>query len=168
MSTPRRLRIAAPIIALASLLAACQVASGGAPSATAAPTTAPSAAASKPASLADWTARQGFGGGAGMSELDHGAHWLQDNVFASDYSHWIFWWNGLAQDLAAWLDTHAPTACWADYHATVRAGLANVLTDLASLQAAADQNLAQPPDATTDLVRQADTILELPMPTGCA
>ena len=39
------------------------------------------------ASLADWTARQGFGGSSGLNEIQHGAHWLQDNTYAADYSH---------------------------------------------------------------------------------
>ena len=162
MSTRHLLRQATPLLAAAILVAGCQAASGGAPSPT------PSAIAAVPASVADWTARQGFGGSSGLPQVNQGAHWLQDNVYADDYSHWIFWWNGIAQDLATWLDTHTPTACWADYHATVRTNLASMLADFATLQSAADANHGQPPDAITDLVQRADVISELPLPSGCA
>jgi hypothetical protein len=160
MSTRQLLRLAAPLLAAATLLAGCQAASGGAP------TSSPKASA--PASFADWTARQGFGGSVGLREINHGAHWLQENTGADDYSHWIFWWNGMVQDLAAWLDTHDPTACWADYHAQVRAGLASSLKDLAAIQAAADAHLAQPYDAITDFVTKTDALMALPDPSGCS
>lgn len=168
MSTSRLLRLGAQMIAAAGLLAACQSASGGAPSAPSAPVSTPTTAPSGPASLADWTARQGFGGGSGLAQVQQGAHWLDVNGAGSDASDAAFWWNGIAVDLAAWLDAHPATDCWAAYHAQVRAGLGNVLTELATIRAAVDAGHLVPIEPSAALVRDADALVALPLPSGCA
>jgi hypothetical protein len=102
-----------------------------------------------------------------LSEIDKGAHWLDENVGASDFGSWLFWWNGVAQDLATWVDAHEPSACWADYHAQVREGLHGTMADLAALQAAFDAKQSSLATETGAFVKHADALLALPLPAGC-
>ena len=77
------------------------------------------------------------------------------------------WWTSTASDLAAWLDMHPATDCWADYHAEVRAGLGRVLAELATVKAALDAKQVAQFDTTEALVKEADALFALPLPAGC-
>ena len=96
----RRLVVATMTLAVALLGAACS----GASAAPAATPSATAAADTGPVSFARWTGRQGFGGGSGTSEIQKGAHWLQENAFASDRQSWMEWWASLSADLKTWLE----------------------------------------------------------------
>lgn len=167
MSTPSILRVAAPALLAASLIAGCQAASGSAPSATRPPTAAPAPTVQAATPFAAWTARQGFGGGSGLVEIGKGAHWLRENVGASDAASWASWWNGTATNLASWLEQHEPTSCWAEYHAAVSAGMARALADLAAIQAALDAGKSLPLDASDAFVTEADALEALRPPANC-
>lgn len=110
-------------IALAVSLAGCAGAAVATPSPVA-PTAAPTAAPTLggPVPFADWTARQGFGGSSGLSNVNKLAKWLTEHrydVTGFDLDND----GGDVVALADWLDAHPPTDCWTDYHAAVRKSL---------------------------------------------
>jgi hypothetical protein len=181
--TPR-LRPSLAIVAAVLLSAACSGAavtpgtasvapsSGGSTPAPRSP--ASSAAAESPAATgsggpvdyAAWIERQGFGGSSGLNELAKETHWMQDHpaeVTAFDIQTTL----RLADNLASWLDEHAPTACWADYHAEVRATLHGMHDAYVTAAAARTAGNNVPTDVVVGLVKDADTVHGLADPAGC-
>jgi hypothetical protein len=122
MSGRRPIRGSASL-AIAALIvigaAGCsQAPTGAPPTATPAPTP-----TNGPTAYAAWVARQGFGGDAGLANVKKLAIWLGENArVVTPYQL-----NGDRSDidlLAAWLDDHPATACWADVHDALRNDLA--------------------------------------------
>jgi hypothetical protein len=176
-----------PSLALAAAVLLSSACSGAAvaPSATAVstsaggstaapPTPAASAAAASPdatesggpVDFAAWIERQGFGGSSGLNELAKETHWMQDHpaeVTAFDIQTTL----RLADHLASWLDEHEPTACWADYHATVRTTLHGMHDAYVTAAAARAAGKIVPTDVVVALVKDADAAESLAQPPGC-
>jgi hypothetical protein len=96
------------------------------PTTAAAPTHAVTATPAGPTEYALWIERQGFGGSSGLRQGVNEAEWIRDHAFGAT----LFDVEDSAKHadrLARWLDEHAPTECWAEYHATVRATLGRLL-----------------------------------------
>jgi len=179
ITKPGRRRRAGVLAALVICAGALVVACGGgaatsrAPSLASAalaspgPTVRPNATMAGPTTLAAWTERQGFGGGAGIVEIQKGAHWLQENPVAPDRAEWADWWSATVDALAVWLDSHPATPCWTAYHDAVRQALARIQDDFVPIRAAVAKDGLVPPEAVSDMVTAADAIGALQPSSSC-
>jgi hypothetical protein len=148
-------------------LAGCGTSSGGS-SPTAPPTSPPT---SQPTVAADtafaaWTERQGFGGSSGLKSVDKLTGWLGDH----EYDATLFDLDEDAGDiarLASWLDTHQPTACWADYHAAVRADLTKLAAAYVTTRAAVAAGNSAPADVVASMETTSKAALAMPAPPNC-
>jgi hypothetical protein len=168
---------ASSMVLIAVLAAGCGSAAPSArPSATAslaasattsgAPSASTNPSATGPTAYAAWIERQGFGGSSGLNNVvklirlvaerpgDETTFEIDDE--ATDI-----------QSLVTWLDAHPPTACWADYHAAVRASLVKVLAAYAVGRTVVDGGAPFPADAARSMVEEADRVLGVPGPTNC-
>jgi hypothetical protein len=157
------------------LLVACAAATGAAaPSATstaqptirAAATPAVTAAPGGPTEYALWIERQGFGGSSGLHQGVNNAEWIRDHAFEAT----LFDVEDSAKHadrLANWLDEHPPTACWIEYHATVRATLGRLLDAYAAAHDARAAGKGIPLEVGETLVAEAHSAFDLPAPSGC-
>ena len=156
-------RLALACLLAPALLAACGASPGASPS-TSAPATASSPAG--PASFADWTARQGFGGASGLGLISEDIQRLRNRP--TDITAFIAGQDvGNVDALAGWLDGHPATTCWADYHATVRAGLADLAAGYAKVRAAIDGGTAIPDDVTAAMAERLAQLQALKAPASC-
>lgn len=158
----RRPRLAGFLVA-AVLMAGCGTSSGG--SSTAPPTTSQPTVAAETA-FADWTARQGFGGSSGLHNVDKLTAWLGDHE--ADVT--LFDLDGDAQDianLATWLDTHQPTACWSAYHEAVRADLTKLAAYYVTTRAAVAAGGPAPADVVANMETTSKAALGMPAPASC-
>jgi hypothetical protein len=168
---PSRARHLLPLLLLGATIAigAC----GAAPAAATqsdgrrAPTPSPNATMAGPTPFAAWTARQGFGGGAGIAEVQKGAAWLLANTGASDRATWTEWWSGMADGLAFWLDVHPATECWAAFHETARQAIGRIQDDFVPIRTAVGAGKNVPGEPATDMVKAAAELVALKQPTGC-
>ena len=142
-------------------LAACGVAAPASPPQA---TSAPSVA--RPASFADWEERQGFGGGSGLLEIRRGAIWFQEHPGPADITSAMVTWRPATERLIAWLDQRPPTACWAGYHAEVRAGLEAIAAGMDRAQAEADAGQVSR-ELLDTLVAESEALIALAEPAGC-
>jgi hypothetical protein len=171
-STPLAAVLLAPL-----LLAACAATSGAAaPASSTAPTAmatlpappvkAPSASPGGPVEYALWVERQGFGGSSGLRQVLKSANWVNDNASWATVSD-VETEMSYAERLAGWLDKHPATACWTDYHATVRATLDRVLAGFAAARDARAAGQRVPLEVGATLVSEAQSAFDLPAPAGC-
>ena len=134
--------------------------------ATPSPVAAATASPGGPVDFALWLDRQGFGGSSGLRQVLKSANWVNDNgAFASASDVEIEM--GYAERLAGWLDAHPATACWADYHAAVRATLDRVLAGFAAARDARAAGQPVPLDVGATLASDAQAAYDLPAPAGC-
>jgi hypothetical protein len=156
----------ATLAALISLIAACsgspaartEAPSGGAPS--------PIATVAGPTDFAAWTERQGFGGSSGLANIAKLVRWVRDHP--GEESSWNV--DDETTDilrLAAWLDQHPATACWADYHATVRASLDALAADYAKAKVDIQAGGIVSTSLIDAMVGEANRAEALPAPAGC-
>lgn len=163
-----RPRPAIALLAAALALTACSGAAP-APTATPAPSTppAPTATASGgPVGYAAWVERQGFGGSSGLKEVAKETNWMRDNPVAVTAFD-IQTTQRLVDHLATWLDENPATACWVDYHATVRAALGRMHDAYVTAHDARAAGNQVPADVVTALVNDAGDADALPAPSGC-
>jgi hypothetical protein len=73
----------------------------------------------------------------------------------------------LTDNLAAWLDSHPATACWADYHATMRASLDRIKSAFAAARDARAAGDSVTPEVGAQLVKETQAAVDLPEPAGC-
>jgi hypothetical protein len=137
------------------------------PAATAAAAESPAATASGgPVDYAAWVERQGFGGSSGLNEVAKETRWMRDNptaVTAFD----IQTTQRLIDHLATWLDENPPTACWADYHDTVRATLGRMHDAYVTAHDTRAAGYYVPTDVVAALVSDADAAYGMAEPPGC-
>jgi hypothetical protein len=161
-STPLAAVLLAPL-----LLAACAATSGAAaPANSTAPTAMASASPGGPVEYALWIERQGFGGSSGLRQVLKSANWVNDNASWATVSD-VETEMSYAERLAGWLDKHPATACWTDYHATVRATLDRVLAGFAAARDARAAGQRVPLEVGATLVSEAQSAFDLPAPAGC-
>jgi hypothetical protein len=154
------------IAALTILFAAC----GGSPT-SASPSRAtgsagPQATVSGPTNVSEWTERQGFGGSSGLRNIAKLVRWVRDHP--AEESTWNI--DDEAADiakLAEWLDTHPATACWAEYHAAVRASLASLTAGYAAARVEVEAGRSVPYDVATAMAAEAEKVVSLEPPSGC-
>jgi hypothetical protein len=119
-----------------------------------------------PVDYAAWVERQGFGGSSGLNEVAKETEWMRDHpIEVTPFD--IQTTQRFIDHLAAWLDQHPATACWADYHTTVRAALARMhdaYITAHDARAAGNQVAA---DVVAALVNDADNAARLAEPAGC-
>ena len=151
------------------------VAATPSPAATVSPTppTSPAAVESSsagpsggPVSYAAWVERQGFGGSSGLKEVAKETNWMRDHpteVTAFDIQTTL----RVVDHLAAWLDENPATACWSDYHATVRATLGRMHEAYTAAHDARAAGNLVPTDIVTSLVTDANAADAMPAPAGC-
>jgi hypothetical protein len=161
--SPRSRRLPFAFALASILVAGC--ASAAAPSSSPAPTTAPSAAAG-PASFADWTTRQGFGGASGVRLMNENVLFIVNHP-SEMTTFFIDEDEGDIAALIGWLDEHPATACWAEYHATVRTGLADLNDAYEKLRPVVEAGSSVPPDVATAMAAQTKALLDLAAPAGC-
>src|SRR5262245_29118307 len=167
-----RLRRSLGLVAVAALLAACSGAAAS-PAPSSQPAATPAAVASAdagasggPVDFAAWVERQGFGGSSGLNEVAKEAHWMQDHpaeVTPFDMQTTL----GFVDHLAGWLDDHQPTACWAEYHATVRETLGRMHDGYTTAIEERSAGKYVTKDLVTAIVADADAAEALPQPPGC-
>jgi hypothetical protein len=139
------------------------------PPATASPEAVSSPAASGsggPVDYAAWVERQGFGGSSGLREVAKETRWMHDNPTAVTPFD-IQSTQRLVDHLITWLEQNAPTACWADYHATVQATLGRIHAGYVTAHDTRASGSAVPDDVVASLVKDADAAAALPDPAGC-
>lgn len=156
----------ATLAVLSAVVTGCSVQAAGSSPAPASAAQAPVASAAGPTAYAAWTERQGFGGSAGLNNIAKLARWVRDNPGEETA------WNNADEtkdiaSLAAWLDSHPATSCWADYHATVRASLASLLADYAEALAPINANESVPGPLADRMVADAEKAQKLPDPPNC-
>ena len=163
------------VVAAATIASACgSVASPAsaaptptsAPSLTPVPATVPSAGLATEASFADWIEVQGFGGSSGLREIDKLIRRESESPsVATEYE--ISDQLATIGGLMSWLDGHRPTACWADYHAAIRSGLATLANDYATIREALSAGKPFPADVSASMVTVSRQLLGMEQPTGC-
>jgi len=157
--------------ALAILVAACGGATPPSPAASSSPVPAirTSAPAATPAGATDfsaWTERQGFGGSSGLRNVAKLVHWIKDHPAEETLGN-LDDEAGDITRLSVWLDTHPPTACWADLHTSVRASLATLAEGYASARSAVESGVPIPADLADAMVEEADKALAMTAPADC-
>ena len=171
---PPTIRLRGVVLAWLSawfLLAGCTVVGPSAttpptPSANQASSATPAPSPAGPTALADWTARQGFGGSSGLGIIrdnllfvvGHPSEMTSYDVDADKAD---------VTNLAGWLDVHPATACWAAYHAVVRDGLAKLATGYEQIRTYVDVGDPVPNDVAAGLKGLADDLVAMPPPSGC-
>ena len=125
---------------------------------------APSAAA--PTSWAAWIDHQGFGGQLGPNEVRRTARYISEHsgdetLFGLDQDI------GLVADVIAWLDAHPATACWADYHARLRASLVIVHDAWMAARPEVEAGHLVPADVIATASEAATAADDLPEPADC-
>lgn len=130
------------------------------------PVDAASASPGGPVDYALWIERQGFGGSSGLRQVLKSANWVNDNGAFASVSD-VGTEMGYAERLAGWLDNHPATACWAEYHAAVRATLDRVLAGFAAARDARAAGQRVPLEVGATLVSEAQAAFDLPAPAGC-
>jgi len=145
---------------------------------TATPTPEPSAAAVEPTDSASaapsggpvdyaaWVERQGFGGSSGLHQLLNEVQFVQRDAYSVNLFD-LDTGARLADHLATWLDQNPPTACWADYHAAVRAALGKIHDVYAAAHDAVAGGHGVPADVATSLVTETQAAFNMPPPAGC-
>jgi hypothetical protein len=162
--TRRRTPLAMAVAIAALLLAACAPAAGSAsqmPTAPASPSTA------GPTDFAAWTARQGFGGSSGLNEVHKYVAWVGDNPGEVTAGLVDVEATPVVDSLAAWLDAHPATACWAAYRDAVRANLATIQDGYAAIRSAVAAGKAMPVDIQARMEQAGREALDRPEPAGC-
>jgi hypothetical protein len=119
-----------------------------------------------PVDYAAWVERQGFGGSSGLNEVAKETRWMQDNPTAVTPFD-IQTTQKLIDHLAAWLDENPAAACWADYHATVRATLGRMHDAYITAHDTRAAGNYVPADVVTALVNDAEAAFGIPAPAGC-
>lgn len=120
-----------------------------------------------PTAFAAWTARQGFGGGSGLAEVQKGADWLNRNPGASDRASWVDWWSSTADGLVFWLDTHPATPCWTAYHDAARQALGRIHDDFALIRRAVGEGNNVPGATIVHMLATATNLVALEQPADC-
>jgi len=145
---------------------------------TATPTPEPSAAAAEPTESASaapsggpvdyaaWVERQGFGGSSGLHQLLNEVQFVQRDAYSVNLFD-LDTGARLADHLATWLDQNPPTACWAGYHAAVRAALGKIHDGYAAAHDAVAGGHSVPADVATSLVTETQAAFDIPPPAGC-
>jgi hypothetical protein len=135
--------------------------------ATVEPTEGASAAPSGgPVDYAAWVERQGFGGSSGLHQLLNEVQFVQRDAFTITLFD-LDTGARLADHLAGWLDQNPPTACWADYHAAVRAALGTIHDGYAAAHDAVAGGHGVPADVATSLVTETQAAFDMAPPAGC-
>lgn len=123
-------------------------------------------ASSGPVGYEAWVERQGFGGSSGLRQAINDAQFIKANAYtvtAFDVD------DGARRIdlLAAWLDEHPPTACWADYHAAMRSALGRAHDGYVSAREARTAGTSIPTDVAAALVDEIQAAYDVAAPTGC-
>ena len=156
---PSHSRLVLACLSAGILLAACSAAA--APSA--APPASPTPSTAGPASFAEWTARQGFGGSSGVGIV-------RDNLLfvvghPSDMTPYtVDEDKGDVTHLLDWLDLHPATACWSEYHAAMRDGLAKLAADYDEMHTYVDAGNSVPNVFAREMKGLADDLVGMPPP----
>jgi hypothetical protein len=124
------------------------------------------AASGGPVDYAAWVERQGFGGSSGLHQLLNEVEFVQRDAFSVTLFD-LDTGATLADHLAGWLDENPPTACWADYHAAVRAALGKIHDGYAAAHDAVAGGHSVPADVATALVTETQAAFDMPAPAGC-
>jgi hypothetical protein len=119
-----------------------------------------------PVDYAAWVEVQGFGGSSGLRQVLRGAEWIRDNPTIGNAFD-IEMDMRVATNLAAWLDAHPATACWAEYHTTVRASLDRIHDAFAEARDARAAGAVVPQDVADRVVSEAQAAADLAEPAGC-
>jgi hypothetical protein len=133
------------------------------------PTASPTAPATPdvgPADYAAWVEIQGFGGSSGLRQVLKEAQWIQDHPTegsAFDIGEDM----RLADDLAAWLDAHDATPCWAEYHATMRGMLDRIHDAFSAAHDARAAGKAVPLEVAAQVVSESEAAFNLAAPPAC-
>jgi hypothetical protein len=144
------------------------------PSAVSTPTAVASQAAASPQASASggpvdyaaWVERQGFGGSSGLKEVAKETEWMRDHP--SEVTPFdIQTTQRFIDHLAAWLDEHPATPCWADYHTTVRAALGRMHDAYITAHDTRTAGNQVAADVVAALVNDADNAATLADPAGC-
>jgi hypothetical protein len=172
----RPLALLAGLLALAAVPSACSSVASP-PNATteagasvsspiAVPSTAPSIGTTTEASFADWIEVQGFGGSSGLREINKLVK-LENESPSAATEYEIRDQLATIGALRAWLDAHRPRACWADYHAAVRSGLATLASGYATIREAVSVGKPFPADVSESMVTVSAKLLAMEQPPGC-
>jgi hypothetical protein len=124
------------------------------------------AASGGPVNYAAWVDRQGFGGSSGLKEVAKETNWMRDHpteVTAFDIQTTL----RFVDHLATWLDENPATACWSEYHTTVRATLGRMHDAYTTAHDARAAGNLVPTDVVTSLVTDANAADAMPAPAGC-
>jgi hypothetical protein len=165
----------ATTIAVGACSAASKASSSPQPTASPAPSATPAAVASTassatpdtgPADFATWVEIQGFGGSSGLNEVLKAAKWTQEHP-AEGNAFDIEGDMRLVANLAEWLDDHAATPCWSDYHQTMRASLDRIHEGFAAAAEARAASRIVPQEVAAQLVAVSQAAYDLPKPEGC-
>lgn len=158
-------RLAGAFLALA--VAGCSGATSAPPTnppASAAPSAAPTDAG--PVAFAAWTERQGFGGSSGLNNVKKLANWLAEHRFEArlfDVEN-----DGQAVvRLVTWLDANEPTACWSDFHATMRASLQGIADGYATVRIAVAAGQTPAEDVVAEIATAAAAAYAMAAPPNC-
>lgn len=155
---------AAFVVAASLLLAAC---GGSAPAAPAQPTPQPSPTTSGPTDFAAWIARQGFGGSSGLNEANKLILWIGDHPDQITVAMLDQEEIPAVRGLSTWLALHPPTNCWADYHATVSAGLRTLEDDLGKARSAVDAGEGLDAELAAAMADLSGDLEAIPAPADC-
>jgi len=119
-----------------------------------------------PVDYAAWVERQGFGGSSGLHQLLNEVQFVQRDAFTITLFD-LDTGARLADHLAGWLDQNPPTACWADYHAAVRAALGKIHDGYAAAHDAVAGGHSVPADVAAALVTETQAAFDMAPPAGC-
>jgi len=119
-----------------------------------------------PVDYAAWVERQGFGGSSGLHQLLNEVEFVQRDAYSVNLFD-LDTGARLADHLATWLDENPPTACWADYHAAVRAALGKIHDGYAAAHDAVAGGHGVPADVATSLVTETQAAFDMAPPAGC-
>ncbi len=162
---PIRVRPLMPGLLLAAVLVTGCGGAAAAPSFAPA-TVAPPSSAAGPTSWAAWIDHQGFGAQSGPNEVRRMARYIAEHggdetLFNLDQDL------ELVAGIIAWLDAHPATACWADYHAQVRASLVTVQEGWTKARPEVDAGRLVPADVVASAIEAANAANDLAAPADC-
>jgi hypothetical protein len=163
--SPSRWMLAGAVAATAFLAATC----GGpppAPSVTPAPVETASSASTGPTTWSAWVDHLGFGGQTGPNEIRRIARYISDHsgsetLFDLDADI------SLVTSLISWMDAHPATACWAQYHSTVRAELVEVRDGWVAARPTVEKGGLVPMSIVKSAFDVASAANDLPAPSNC-
>ena len=119
-----------------------------------------------PVDYAAWVERQGFGGSSGLHQLLNEVEFVRRDAYSVNLFD-LDTGARLADHLATWLDENPPTACWADYHAAVRAALGKIHDGYAAAHDAVAGGHGVPADVARSLVTETQAAFDMAPPAGC-